>query len=212
MATFFDPSTIAGWFDDGQVLRAYLGDRSRHAVIASGFGASLAPMLSEGNINLQVAAPSGVQPGALAGDNVLAVYSLPGNAFDVAGRGISITAAGSFGGTANNKRVKIIFNPSTAVVGSTVGGGGSIICDTGTIAQNGGGWQLMASVFKYGAAGSNTQIGIHNQAIVSTAVAPVAPSLTTATEAGPILIAVTGNAASALTDIVFNFLEVNAMN
>src|SRR6266436_3122045 len=108
MATFFDPSTIAGWFDDGQVLRAYLGDRSRHAVVASGFGASLAPMLSEGNINLQVAS-TGVQPG--------------------------------------------------------------------TIAQNGGGWQLMASVFKYGAAGSNTQIGIHNQAIVSTAVAPVAPSL-----------------------------------
>src|SRR6266404_8115363 len=31
MATFFDPSTIAGWFDDGQVLRAYLGDRSRLA-------------------------------------------------------------------------------------------------------------------------------------------------------------------------------------
>jgi len=211
MATFFDPSTIAGWFDDGQVLRAFLGDRSRHAVIASGFGASLAPMLSEGNINLQVAS-AGVQPGATGADNVLAVFSLPSNAFDVAGRGISITAAGSFGGTANNKRVKIIFNPSTAVVGSTVGGGGSIICDTGAITQNGGGWQLMASVFKYGAAGSNTQIGIHNQAIVSTAVAPVAPSLSTAIESGPILIAVTGNATTAVTDILFNFLEVNAMN
>ena len=211
MATFFDPSTIAGWFDDGQVLRAYLGDRSRHAVIASGFGASLAPMLSEGNINLQVAS-TGVQPGATAVDNVLAVYALPGNAFDAAGRGISITAAGSFGATANNKRVKIIFNPATAVVGITVGGGGSTICDTGTVTQNAGGWQLMASVFKYGAAGSNTQIGIHNQAIVSTAVAPVAPSLITAVESGAILVAVTGNATTAASDIVFNFLEVNAMN
>jgi hypothetical protein len=211
MATFFDPSTVAGWFDDGQVLRAYLGDRSRHAVIASGFGASLAPMLSEGNINLQVAS-AGVQPGATGADNVLAVYSLPGNAFDIAGRGISITAAGSFGATVNNKRVKIIFNPASAVLGSTVGGGGSTICDTGTIAQNAGGWQLMASVFKYGASGSNTQIGIHNQAIVSTAVAPVAPSLITAAEVGAILIAVTGNATTAVADIVFNFLEVNAMN
>jgi len=211
MATFFDPSTVAGWFDDGQVLRAYLGDRSRHAVIASGFGASLAPMLSEGNINLQVSS-AGVQPGVTGADNVLAVYSLPSNAFDVAGRGISITAAGSFGSTANNKRVKIIFNPATAVVGSTVGGGGSTICDTGTVTQNAGGWQLMASVFKYGAAGSNTQIGIHNQAIVSTAVAPVAPSLITAVESGAILVAVTGNATTAASDIVFNFLEVNAMN
>jgi hypothetical protein len=210
MAIFFDPSTIAGWFDDGQVLRAYLGDRSRHAVIATGFGASNAPILSEGNLNVQVSS-AGVQPGATGVDNVLAVYTLPGNAFDVAGRGISITAAGSFAATANNKRLKIVFNATTAVVGSTVTGG-SIICDTGTVAQNGGGWQLMASVFKYGAAGSNTQIGIHNQAIVSTAVAPVAPSLITATESGAILIAVTGNATTAASDIVFNFLEVNAMN
>ena len=105
---------------------------------------------------------------------MLAVYTLPGNAFDLAGRGISITAAGSFAATGNNKRLRIVFNATTAVVGSTVTGG-SIICDTGTIAQNGGGWQLMASVFKSGAAGSNTQIGIHNQAIVSTAVAPVSP-------------------------------------
>src|SRR5229473_3962336 len=134
MATFFDPSTIAGWFDDGQVLRAYLGDRSRHAVIATGFGASNAPILSEGNVNLQVSS-AGVQPGATGADNVLAVYSLPSNAFDVAGRGISITAAGSFGATANNKRVKIVFNATTAVVGSTVTGG-TVICDTGTVAQN----------------------------------------------------------------------------
>ena len=64
----------------------------------------------------------------------------------------------------------------------------------------------------HGAAGSNTQIGIHNQAIVSTAVAPVAPSLITAVESAAILIAVTGNATTAASDIVFNFLEVNAMN
>src|SRR5260370_19258348 len=161
MATFFDPSTIAGWFDDGQVLRAYLGDRSRHAVIASGFGASNAPILSEGNLNVQVSS-AGVQPGATGADNVLAVYSLPGSAFDVAGRGISITAAGAFAATANNKRLKIIFNATTAVVGSTVTRG-STVCDTGTIAQNSGGWQLMASVFKYVAAGANTHICTHNQ-------------------------------------------------
>src|SRR5258708_7812089 len=166
MATFFDPSTIAGWFDDGQVLRAFLGDRSRLSVVATGFGASNAPIPSEGNVNLQVSS-AGVNPGATGVDNVLAVYALPGNAFDVAGRGISITAAGAFAGNGNNKRLKIIFNATSAVVGSTVAGG-TVICDTGTVAQNGGGWQLMASVFKYGTAGSNTQLGIHQHAIVST--------------------------------------------
>src|SRR5260370_206063 len=29
-----DPSTFAGWFDDGKTLRAYLGDRSAHTDIA----------------------------------------------------------------------------------------------------------------------------------------------------------------------------------
>jgi hypothetical protein len=176
------------------------------------FGASAGTMLSEGNINRQVSS-AGVQPGATGADNVLAAYSLSANSFDVANRGITISAAGSFGATGNNKRVKLIVNPATAVVGSTVGAGGTTICDTGTVATNGTGWQLQGSVFKYGSGGSNTQIGIHNQAQVGAAVASMlAPSLITATESGAILIAVTGNATTAASDIVFNWLEVNAMN
>ena len=104
-------------------------------------------------------------------------------------------------------------NPASAVVGSTVGASGVTVCDTGTVATNGGGWQLQASVFKYGAAGSNTKIGIHNQAQVGAAVAAMlAPSLITATESGAILVAVTGNATTAATDILFNYLEVQMMN
>lgn len=175
-------------------------------------GNSSASFGLEGNVNLQVSA-AGVQPGATAADNVLAVYSLPANFFDKAGRGINITASGSFGATGNNKRVKIIVNPATAVVGSTVGASGVTICDTGTVATNGGGWQLEGQVFKYGAAASNTQLGVHSQAQIGAAVAAMlAPSLITAVESGAILIAVTGNATTAATDILFNFLQVNATN
>jgi hypothetical protein len=177
------------------------------------FGSGTGTVLAEGNLGRQVSA-AGVNPGATAADNVLAVLSIPSNSLDGTGnRGLTITAAGSFAATGNNKRVKIIFNPSTAVVGSTVGSGGTTICDTGTVATNNAGWQLQGSVFKYGAANSNTQIGIHNQAQIGAAVASMlAPSLITATENAAILLAITGNATTATTDIVFNWLEVNAMN
>lgn len=176
------------------------------------FGGSTAAMGGEGNINVQTSA-AGVNPGATAADNVLAVYSLPANAFSAAGKMVMVTASGSFAATANNKRIKIIINPATAVVGSTVGASGVTICDTGTVATNGTGWQLEGMVVKYGAANSNTQLGIHNQAQVGAAVsAMLAPSAITATENAAILIAITGNATTATTDIVFNFLEINAMN
>jgi hypothetical protein len=176
------------------------------------FGAGVQTMLSEGNINRQISA-AGVSPGAIGVDSVLAAFAMPANSFDVANRGITITAQGRFGATANNKDVKIIFNPATAVIGSTVGAGGTTVCDTGVVTTNGGGWSVQANAFKYGAAGSNTQIGLHQQAQIGNAVAALlAPSLITAVESGPILIAITGNAATATSDIVFNFLEVNAMN
>jgi len=181
---------------------------------ATQFGSSAAIMAAEGNINRQIAS-AGINPGGLTADNVMAVYSLPAGAFDILGRGISITAQGSIVSSTNAKRTKIIFNPATAVVGSTVGAGGTTIADSGAIpVSQAGGWILQANVFKYGATGSNTQIGLHQLAQVpgTAQVPPVAPSLITANEANPILIAVTGNVAVALTDIVFNFLEVNAMN
>lgn len=176
------------------------------------FGSSLATFPEEGNINRQVVGVA-VSPGTIGVDSVLAVYSLPANAFDIANRGITITAAGAFASNTHSKDCKIIVNPTAAVVGSTVGGGGTTICDTGAVTTNGTGWQLMGSVFKYGAAASNTQLGIHNQAQIGAAVASMlAPSLITAVESSAILIAVTGNALTTTTDILFNWLEVNAMN
>lgn len=189
-----------------------VGGLAVNGFLTSLFGAGAGVVAEEGNINRQISA-AGVQPGATGVDSVLAVYSLPANSFDVTGRGICITAQGSFGATANNKRIKIIVNPATAVVGSTVGAGGTTVSDTGVVATNGGGWGLQAQVFKYGAGGANTQIGLHQQAQIGAAVAAMlAPSLITAVENAAILIAITGNATTAATDIVFNFLQVTAMN
>jgi hypothetical protein len=175
------------------------------------FGTGTGLLAAAGNINRQVVG-AGINPGATAADNVLAIYSLPAGSFDVSGRGITLTAQGSFAANGNTKRIKLIFNATTAVVGSTVTGG-TTIADSGAVTTNGGGWSLQANVFKYGAAGSNTQLGLHQQAQVGAAVAAMlAPTLITATESGAILIAVTGNAATTATDIAFNFLEINAMS
>lgn len=173
-------------------------------------GAPSALFKPSGLVNVQISA-SGINPGATGADNVLAVYSLPAGAFDAANRGIKLTAYGSFGATANNKLVKLIANPTAAVVGSTVTGG-TVIASTGTVTTSGGGWMLDAEIFKYGAAGSNTQIALTKAALGAAADALLAPTLLTAAENGAILLAVTGNATTAVTDIVFNALKIQAMD
>jgi hypothetical protein len=183
--------------------------------IQTQFGSGTGTFLEEGLVNRQVSA-TGVQPGGTAADNVLAVFSLPANSLDgISNRGLSITAQGSFGATANNKTLKIIWNPASAVVGSTVGAGGTVVATSGVVATNGGTWLLQGAVFKYGAANSNTQI-CFNQGTVNGAVhggvGTSAPALATATENGAILIAITGNAATVASDIVFNLLTILAQN
>jgi hypothetical protein len=176
------------------------------------FGSGSAQMLEEGNISRQISS-AGVSPGATGADNVLAVFSLPASSFDAAGRGVEIRAMGSYAGNTHTKEVKIIVNPATAVVGSTVGAGGTTVADTGAVATNGGGWELAAEVFKYGALNSDTQIGVNtdNQSGAADA-ALIAPALIAADEDVAILIAVTGNATTTATDIVLNVLEVTAKN
>ncbi len=174
------------------------------------FGNGSASFGLEGNISCQPSA--GINPAATGADNVLAVFSIPANSFDQSGRGIAISAAGAFAANANTKRVKIIIGATAAVVGQTITGG-TTIADTGAVTTNGAGWQLGADVFKYGVAGSNTQTGIHNQAQMGGAVGSLlSPAALTLVENAPILVAVTGNATTAATDITLNLFEVNATN
>jgi hypothetical protein len=160
-----------------------------------------------GNASSQLSG-AGINPGATGADNVLAVFSLPANSFDIAGRGINIVAQGSVANNTNSKRMKLYFGCTTAVVGSTVTGG-TVVADTGAYTTaNAVGWALEANVYKYGAAGSNTQLGLHQAAQIGATVGSLlAPASLTATENAAILIAVTGNAATTATDIVLYFFE-----
>ncbi len=187
------------------------------ATTSTTFGSGTGTFLEEGNIyRAAYLAASAINPGATNADNVLAVYSLPANSFDVSGRGISITASGLLGANSHTKDIKIFFNPSTAVVGSTIGSGGTNVADTGAQTWSGVGWELSANVFKVGAAGSNTQYAQETGVIVGATHGGVGvPVYPTATEGAAILIAVTGNCStsgSAVTDIALNFVEVNVMN
>jgi len=179
------------------------------------FGGGTGTFLEEGNLNRQVGNPLG-RNNADTTDDVLASYILPASSFDVAGRGLCITSQGNTGPTANNKRVKLWFN---ATISTGAVSGGSVIADTGawvngTTPNNNVGWQLMANVFKYGAAGSNTQYaqgtailgGVHGG--IGSVVFP------TAMESGAIVIALTGSSytTGAANDVVATWFEVNAMN
>lgn len=170
------------------------------------FGGGAGLLNASGDTGIPQISSAGIQPGSTANDNVLAVFTLPAGTFDIAGRGLQLRAMGTFGATANAKTIKIIVNPTTFVVGSAVVGG-TTIASSGAVTQNGGGWMLEGSIFKYGVAGSNTQIAFMSNRAFSTAVQPTAPTLLTLTESVAVPIAITGNAATAATDILFNFLQ-----
>jgi hypothetical protein len=152
---------------------------------------------------------AGVNPGATGADNVLAAFTIPAGAFAAAGNGVEITAYGLFANNTNSKRIRIYFNATTAVVGSTVTGG-TVIIDSGAFTTAvAAAWCVAGCVFKYGGAGSNTQVALHQQAQIATTIsALVGPSLITAVESGPIILAVTGNAGTTATDITFSALTV----
>ena len=175
------------------------------------FGKGGAVFYEEGNLIRNVSA--GISPGTINNDNVLAVYTLAANSFDISGRGLNFVAEGSVANNTNSKRLKLWFGATTAVVGSAISGG-TLIADTGAYTTTGAaGWILEANVFKYGITGSNTQVALHAAAqIGSTVGSLLVPTLLTGTESGPIIVAVTGNAVTATTDIVMNFFEINAMN
>lgn len=186
----------------GVVSSSWLGQIGKSAAQASG-GGVLAAVNS-----------AGINPGATNADNVLLSWLIPANLFDVAGRALELQANGSVANNTNSKRIKIIVNPATAVVGSTVGAGGTTIADTGAYTTTGAvGWQIGAFISKYGAPGSNTQIAIHSPTIIgSTTSSLVVPSPLTLNESSSFLIAITGNAVTTANDIALNFAQLFATN
>lgn len=175
------------------------------------FGGGTATFLDEGNVLASIGNPV-ANPAGITNDYVLAVYTIPASSFSATGKGIQFTAAGNLGNDSQTKRVKMIFNPTAAVVGSIVSGG-TTLGDTGSVTQANVGWILQSQVFKYGAAGSNTQIGQFEDGSVGTLNLGVGlASAITANESSSILLAVTGNATTSVGDISLYSFIVEAMN
>lgn len=168
---------------------------------------------SAGNLSVQVSS-AGLGNAADTTDDVLMTYALPANVFDVAGRQITIVAAGKTAATANNKQIKIWFGTTTQTVGLAVAGG-TLILGSGVVTTNNGGWLATVQVTKYGAAGSNTQLANCGQiAAGATHLGAAAPVALTATESGAINITVTGASSTtgAANDVLCQLLDISIAN
>ena len=200
-----NPGTVGGTLFDNTMLAG--------APDTFGGGGMSVPLFEEGNIFRGVyGVAAALTPASLGADVVVAVYSIPAGSFDVAGRGITVTAEGTFAANGNNKRQKLWFAPTTAIVGQAIVGG-SLITDGGLVTTNGGGWFLAGNVFKRGLSGSNTQLITSAGAINGAVHAGISGPLdATAVENAAILVAVTINNTTNLADSGLSFFEINAMN
>jgi hypothetical protein len=87
--------------------------------------------------------------------------------------------------------------------------GGTTIASSGVVAINALGFNIQAKVIKVGLPNSNTQIAFQTDNVVgATQVSPPVPVYPTAVENAAILLAITGNAATATTDIGLSYFEV----
>lgn len=190
------------------------------------FGASGINFFEEGNLYRNIGnAIAG--NGADTTDDILGGFQIPASAFDKAGRGLNITAAGITGATTNNKRFKLFLNPTmsaqTVNADGSISGGtvsaGTPVADSGawingTTPNSAAGWTLNTNLFKYGPAGSNTQYA-QSQVILGTLHGGIAaPQFLTLPENAVINVVVTGSSytTGAASDVKLNFLEINAMN
>lgn len=152
-------------------------------------------------------------------------FSLPANTLDINGRSLRIVAWGSTAANGNNKQMKLWLNPTMAgqtisaagvISGGTVSGVGAgvTLLASGVQTLNAKGWALMGNLFKFGAAGSNTQYFQGSTIMDTTHGGLLAALFPTQNEAAVMNIVVTGASSTtgAASDVKMDFIEINAMN
>jgi hypothetical protein len=222
---YVDPRDVAAFVNAGFIVSEF-PKTARTVFGGSVAAATLGAFFEEGNLYRNAGNPIAGN-GADTTDDIIGGVQLPAGALDVAGRAITILAQGTTGATTNNKRFKIFVNPTMS--GQTVNADGSIsggtvtagtpLCDSGTwvngtTPNNAAGWQAGATIMKYGAAGSNTQIG-QGAAILGTLHGGMqAAQALTLTESAVINIVVTGSSytTGAANDVKLQMLQVGASN
>lgn len=186
--------------------------------------AFLSSMNESGNIYRAIGNPFS-QNAADTTEDTLAGIQIPASAFDVAGRGLMFTAQGKFGATGNNKRIRLWANPTIAGATLTNGvysggsvsgvGAGVILYDSGVVTTNAGtGWQVCVPLFKYGAAGSNTQWSQAQSITGGTHNGLSAMVFSTLPENAAINFLLTGGSTTtgAAGDVILNCFEVTGFN
>lgn len=189
-------------------------------------GNSTALFRASGNLigGVGILSSTGISPSATGADKIVAAFTLPANFFDIAGRGLQVSVWGTAAANGNNKEFKVVLGATnsgitngTNVAGQTDGTvtvtGGTTILDTGALTTNNGGLILVGQIFKYGAAGSNTQASMTTGIIGGGTHAGCGTwTNQTFTEANALLLAVTARATTTATDIVFTGFECTAFN
>jgi hypothetical protein len=224
-----DAVAITGGTIDGATIGATtpptitMAAASRELFGGLAASANFGKMFGQGNIYRAIGNPFAANA-ADTTDDILGGIALDAAAFDAAGRGINITAQGKSGSTGNNKRMRLWINPTMSgqtvtngvISGGTVTGAGSgvLLIDTGTTTINAKGWQLFGQLFKYGAAGSNTQFFQGNTVLDTTHGGILAPTFLTQTESAIMNLVITGasQTTGAANDVLLQLLEFNAMN
>jgi hypothetical protein len=102
------------------------------------------------------------------------------------------------------------------ISGGTVTGAGAgvMLYDSTVQTGNNVGWSILAQLFKYGAAGSNTQYAQVQPIYGATHGGVTPPSFLTLTESAAINVVLTGSSSTtgAANDVIASFSEANAMN
>ena len=174
------------------------------------FGGGVGTFAEEGNVYKSPVSQVGSSPAGTGSDYVLSVFSLPANSFDIANRMLTLESYFDVANNTNSKRIKLYWNCTTAVVGSVVTGG-TVIADSGAYTTTGAaGGSIGAQIINLGTGNIKAlhfaaQIGSTVGSLLASQSLPI-------TAASPILIALTGNAGTTATDILFNNFIINAMN
>ena len=165
---FSNPGTVAGSLFDTELFAG--------APETFGGGGSRLPMYEEGMPYRNTGSPIAGN-GADTTDDVLDGFQFPPGTFDIAGRAVTCTFQGNFGATINQKRVRVWLNPTltgaTITAAGKISGGqatlgsGVLLYDSGTVASNNLGWQVIVDLSKTGSFGSNTQ-NFQNAAMIGT--------------------------------------------
>src|SRR5208337_1027193 len=174
----------------GEILSKFLPSDT-----ATQVGTSQSAIKEAGNLYVTTAAK--LSPGTSNGAYVVAFFPIPAKAFDVANRLLAINANGGTNSVSNVMTVTLVVTATLPVVGS--------VAPSGTT--------IASCVLAQSAAGSNTQMAVHNAAITAgTVTVLTAPTTLTLTEASTNYVALAINNATAVGDSWLSLLQAEWCN